>query len=1072
MPVLDGGNKLITDLTPALAVRETHRSTGRLALLVSFAVAVALALFALPSTASATIGISNFTYTNSSAPGSSLPGTQAASHPNVKISFDRTGTQNDDVKSVQVGLPAGVFPNPEAVAVKCSNAQFDADACPSGSNVGTVSVNVTAAKLLPMTITGSVDVIQPNPNAVATMGLTLRPDKLCILFVFCAVPEKIMLETDAAVDTWSDHHVETTTAGSPKHATIGIPMIVWTPTLDASITIEHMELSFQSRAGDWSSHQECSGPWWWRTCNTVPDPPTGNYFWWQSPSCTPGTATAKVTSYTGQVATAATTSTPTGCSAVPFDPQLSFTPANTDSNQGTNVSFVMTQPDADATIQQSFPKFVDVDLPDGSGLDLNALAGVDSCTQAELQSSSCPASSEIGTAYAFSKFMPGSPASTPGLTGKVYATSVTSQVEMAVLLNGPRGTKIVLRGVMGARNGHVYSTFTTIPQVPFREFGLTITKPAYKNPAVCGSATSSIVLTGYSGAVANRSTSYTVGNCATPPVVTITGSPLPTTDLTHATFEYTSDQAGSTFQCKLDAGNWAPCTNPKAGDPDTSVYDSPALALGPHHFEVKALKGVVESAVKSYDWTVTESSYQITAKISPSTAPADQQPAAHATTPADLQAVTHPDVYADVDVTGVGQPQTLEIKMPQGFAASMGSVTPCDTASGALGTCSTTSPQSKIGTVTLQIDRPDGLGGTTPDTGTGDLYLTDQDAANDYAGGVSTRIDFAGGGSIVATGGAYLVENGAHQYLKLTNIPNFIGADEFQTHQLSIHLNASAGTGGFITNPSNCLPSNYEASSTNHNGIEAAAFSVPFQANGCATLPFGPVLTQVFDNPNAGKKTGVVATVTIPTDNSAINEMQVDEPPVLAPNFASFGESEDQCETSSSPNGSSFDPSACPPQAQVGTMDIDTPLLPNVLRGKVYLIDQSPIPWLGVAFDAPGIHIRMVGVTSTPKADPNCQIACVTRISIKFSGVPDVQIRSIVMNLNRVTDENDPNYRPPRIDVYGDEMQDQILKVATKQDPACVPSSPASSLLKSWARPSEVLPPQDQPINIAGCNAQ
>lgn len=1056
--------------SPAYAVRNFQPSSRSLLLSAFVVLAAMLALVVVPSSANA-FGIKNFKYENIQAPDSTMSPLQAAGHPNVKISFERTGSESEDLKNVDIKMPKGVFPNPEAATTKCTEAKFKADQCPSASNVGKVTVDVKAMSLLPMTIHGSVDVLAPTATStsVATLGLTLRPEKICILFIFCAVPEKIQLTVPAKVDTYNGHNVATITGDNPKTSTIGIPLIVWTPTIDGDITVNKMALELQSRAGDWTTRRECKKVWFWTECTDVPVPPAGPYFWAQTPSCETATATATLISYQNVSATASSSFTPTGCNDVPFDPALQFTPANTDSNQGTNVSFKMTYPDPDAPIEQSFPKYVDVDLPDGSGLDLNALTGVENCTETELRAHNCPASSEIGTAYSYSKFMPGTPASQPGLTGKVYAMSITSQVRMAVQLDGPRNTVIVLRGTMGARDGHVYSTFDEIPQVPFREFGLTITKPAYKNPAACGPADSSVSMTSYSGGTVARSTSYTVGNCAPKPVVTITGSPLPTTDLTHAKFEYTSDQSGSTFQCRLDGGSWAPCTNPKSGDPDTSVYESPALAIGTHTFEVKALKGVVESDVKDYEWTIAIGDYGITANISPSTAPAEKQPSAHATTPADLAAVAHPNVYAEFTLTGVGQPQTLEVKMPKGFAASMGSVEPCTTASGALGTCSTTSPDSKIGSFTLTVDRPDGVGGVVEDTGSGDIYLTDQDAANDFAGGFSARVDFAGGGSIVATGGAYLVDNGAHQYLKLDNIPNFIGADEFQAKQLNIQLNAASGTGGFITNPSNCEASTYEASSTNHSGGEAPAFSVPFQANGCATLPFGPVLNQVLDNPNAGKKTGVTATLTNPADSSAINEMQVDEPPVLAPNFPSFGETEDQCETSSSPDGSTFDPSACPAQAQVGTMDIDTPLLPNVLRGKVYLIDQSPIPWLGVAFDAPGIHIRMVGVTSTPKAVPGCTIACKTRISIKFSNVPDVQIRSIVMNLNRVTDESDPNYRPPRVSITGDELDDQILRVASKNDTACVPSSPASSLLKSWARPSEVLPPQDQPINIGGC---
>ncbi len=1008
-------------------------------------------MFALPSTAGA-FGITNFTYTNSPSPGSSLSATQAAAHPNVTVAFDRTGTDSEDVRSVSVGLPAGVFPNPEAVTTKCTTAQFDADACPSGSNVGTVSVDVTAASLLPLTIKGTVDVLQPTATSksVATLGLTLRPDKICILFVFCAVPEKIMLQTDAAVDTWTDHHVQTETAGSPRQAQIGIPMVVWTPTIDAGITINHMELAFQSRAGDWGSHQECTTFLFIKNCKTVADPPTGKYFWYQTPSCSLATATASIKSYTGQVASASTSFTPTGCGNVPFDPQLSFTPASNDSGEGTSVSFLMTQPEADAPIQQAFPKFADVDLAAGSGLDLNALSGVSNCGEADLQADTCPASSQIGTAYAFSKFLPGATAATPGLIGKVFATSVTTQIEMAVVLKGPRQTTIVLRGVMGARDGHVYSTFTSIPQVPFREFGLTVTKAAYKNPTACGLATTTAALTGYNGAVANRSSSYTVDNCPLPPETTITGKPLEETTKTKPSFSFESDQAGSTFQCSMDNAPFAPCSSP---------WVSQALGLGAHNFKVKALKGTAEDpSPASYDFTVVPSGYTISADIDVS----------------DNQAVAHPDVDAVFTLGGSGQPKDISLKMPRGFAASLAAVTNCSSAAAAVGNCGAA---SKIGTTTLEIKKP----GDVYETKSGDLFLTDGPTTDD-AGGIATLINFDDG-PLIATGGAFLVENGAHQYLELRDIPDTIGGSEFQAVTLTVHLDGNAGGNKFLTNPSNCDESAWDSSSTDHNGNEAPAFNVPFQATGCENVPFGPQLTQTLANPNAGQVTGVNAHLEMPAVpsgsivdyNAAITTLQVDEPRVIKPNFPAFGDPQDQCSVATISDEGLFNPESCPSQALVGSMEIDTPLLADPLVGQVYLIEASPIPWLGVYFKDNGIEVSMIGVTSTPKINPSCNPlttpgGCPTRISIVFDGVPDVQITTIDMDLNgpdrQVFDENgDPVLDGSNNPVF---LSGKILQLASPADPGCVTNSVASSKITSHADPGTQVP-QSQNITINGC---
>lgn len=1041
------GGKLITELTPAPAVRNSNKSAMRLALPIFFVVAFAIALFALPGTASA-FNVANFNYANSSAPGSSLPGTQAASHPNVTVSFNRQGSDSEDLKNVELTLPTGVFPNPEAATTKCTSAQFNADACPSASNVGTVTVVAKAMGLLDLTIHGTVDVLTPDSNAVSTLGITLRPDKLCLL-IFCAVPEKQFLKTNATINTFTDHSIQTITAGSPNTSTIGIPLIVWTPTISADITVNSMALSFQSRAGDWGSHQECSGPWWWRTCKTVADPPTGPYFMTQTTSCDTATAKVRLTSYQNVTSSATSSFTPTGCPSVPFDPQLTFTPANTSSNTATNVSFVQTQPEADAPIQQSFPKFVDADLPDGSGLDLNALSGVANCSEDELQrknGTDCPASSEIGDAYAFSKFMPGATPSTPGLVGKVYAMSVTSQIDMAVRLDGPRGAVIVLRGTMGARNGHVYSTFDRVPQVPFREFGLTMTKAAYKNPAACGTATSNVSILGYSGASAAHTTSYTVDNCAVPPVTSLDGKPTDPTDDPTASFTFSSDQPGSTFQCSLDNGPWTPCTSP---------WTSQALAVGDHNFRVKALKGVVEDLTpESWDFEVVPSSYTVTPDYI-NVVPTD--------------AVDHPDVDGQFTIGGTGTPKDFSLKMPRGFAASLGAVDLCPWDDGVAGTCGTTTPTSKIGTVELRIKDSDDV----VQDGTGDLYLTDRDTdalpgspeAND-AGGIAVKLTgFSAhpSDSLIVTGGAHLVENGAHQYLELRNIPNSIGGDGFQAQQLKIHLDGNENGDKFLTNPSNCDPSSWEASSVNHSNVQANAFSYPFQATDCESVPFGPELEQILANPTAGQTTGVSAHLTMPTDNSAIQTLQVDEPRVIKPNFPAFGDPADQCQGAAITDDGLFDPTPCPTQAKVGTMTLHTPLLPNPLEGEVYLVEASPIPWLGVAFDSPGIHVTMLGITSTPKVNPSCNPlitpgGCPTRISIIFDGVPDVQISSLDMDLTG----------PARTGVNGP-LPGEILALASPSDPGCKQTSIASSTIWGYSDPGNPLL-QDQEIHIPTCN--
>ena len=160
-------------------------------------------------------------------------------------------------------------------------------------------------------------------------------------------------------------------------------------------------------------------------------------------------APAKVTLYLvpGRQFVAAGEHSPTGCTSVPFNPTTSVTPGNTTAQPGDDVvSSASTFLTLTRTIQNSLPKFVDVDFPNGSGLDLDALAGVTACTEAQLQAQACPANSIIGNATALSKFLPSGTAPAERLRDG----PVGNQVPIGVQLIGPRDTVVIFRGTLGS----------------------------------------------------------------------------------------------------------------------------------------------------------------------------------------------------------------------------------------------------------------------------------------------------------------------------------------------------------------------------------------------------------------------------------------------------------------------------------------------------------------------------------------------------------------------------------------------------------------------------------------------
>jgi hypothetical protein len=82
-----------------------------------------------------------------------------------------------------------------------------------------------------------------------------------------------------------------------------------------------------------------------------------------------------------------------------------------------------------------------------------------------------------------------------------------------------------------------------------------------------------------------------------PPATTIGASPADPSTSSAASFGFSASEAGSSFRCQLDDGNFAACTSPQS-------YSG--LADGSHRFRVKATDAArnTESTPASYGWTI------------------------------------------------------------------------------------------------------------------------------------------------------------------------------------------------------------------------------------------------------------------------------------------------------------------------------------------------------------------------------------------------------------------------------------------------------------------------------------
>jgi hypothetical protein len=83
----------------------------------------------------------------------------------------------------------------------------------------------------------------------------------------------------------------------------------------------------------------------------------------------------------------------------------------------------------------------------------------------------------------------------------------------------------------------------------------------------------------------------------TAPQTTIGNGPAAVTTATTASFSFSSSEANSSFECKLDTGSWRACASPKA-------YSG--LATGVHQFSVRAIDSAknVDTTPATQGWTV------------------------------------------------------------------------------------------------------------------------------------------------------------------------------------------------------------------------------------------------------------------------------------------------------------------------------------------------------------------------------------------------------------------------------------------------------------------------------------
>jgi hypothetical protein len=426
--------------------------------------------------------------------------TQAGGHPNFGITDFTVKTKAGEpevpegvVTHVRTDVAPGVSTNPEVVG-KCSAAEFGTTevapgtglfpppTCKPNTEIGTNKVVVyvaAAGKDIPLE--GKVYNLEQSEGLASEFGVALNATNLGAPGAFAHTI------IEGHVETASDYHDYFEIEVSPA-----LPLVSSRLTFTGNIGTGEGPIG---SGGFLTSPTSCTGAGPQTTSTLTLESAEG--------------ATA-VSTYTAPIGN-------TGCNLLPFAPTFSLTPETTQNDQpdGITTNVGLPHPASPNAIDASDVKTASVTLPEGMTLSPSAANGLEACKPSQIgigtkNPVTCPAGSKIGTV---TLDVPGLPAGS--LTGTVYLGAPESgtitdppYVMYIDAESAKYGLSIRLKGAANPdlSTGRVTATFADPPgqppEQPFSNLVLHFNGGALApiaNPLACGPASTTTVLTPYSG---------------------------------------------------------------------------------------------------------------------------------------------------------------------------------------------------------------------------------------------------------------------------------------------------------------------------------------------------------------------------------------------------------------------------------------------------------------------------------------------------------------------------------------------------------------------------------------------
>jgi hypothetical protein len=326
--------------------------------------------------------------------------------------------------------------------------------------------------------------------------------------------------------------------------------------------------------------------------------------------------------------------------------------------------------------------------------------------------------------------------------------------------------------------------------------------------------------------------------------------------------------------------------------------------------------------------------------------------------------------------------KSITATLPPGLFAKIAGVTQCSNADANAGTCPAS---SKVGTATV------GSGaGSQPLFLTGSVYLTGP--YNGGAYGLATVVPAIAGpydlGTVVVRQSLRIDPNDAHVTAVSDPFPTILKGVPLRIKTVNLSLNRP----DFIVNPTSCGAMQIGASITSVNGTTHSTSS-PFAVGGCGSLPFFPSLALKLTGKGqttSGKHPTLKATLKVGSGQANVSSAKVILPLSLAldPNNTKV-----VCSVAAAAAIN------CPANTIVGSVTATSPLLPNPLKGNVYLVQ-------GIRTNKQGQQIKTLPSLLVPlKGDVSLNLHAQTSVSggrlvSTFSPVPDAAVSNFQLTIN------------------------------------------------------------------------